>query len=170
MAIYEQDGPCPADLFFYFHLHHQEVSENIKKVDDILGDRKGYMVYGPDHDDRFRYTSIVECLFGSAVGISVANYLADLIPVCVYGETGKKIRIHDIINPKTIADDVYWINELKNVWTFTINGEIDTNHPVTKKDSRKLFFDKDWFVLIDNQETAVEIYLYRKLIFPEVES
>lgn len=109
MAMYEREGYCPNNAFFHYVLSRSAIFEdknsNLRRIYDVLGDRKGYMVYAEKAFDRsFFYSSIVEaCLSDWDFGLEAAYYLKTLVPECVYAEKGKKIVIYDVFSLKGLS-------------------------------------------------------------------
>ena len=159
MAMYENEGYCPNNAF---------ASNMMAK--GILESRTAYMVY---HENDVEYASrrpsIVECLDcgDRSLIVQICSHLQTIFPVCIYPGNGRKIRIHDIVNPHQCASDLVQMGDLdKWNWSFTEHGHANENHPLLSKDSRRIFFNNDWFVMINNhggeEADPVDIYLFHR--------
>lgn len=157
MAMFEKEGFCPNNSL-----------SQITMAKKMLGDRTAYMVYDDKDTEYGSYRStIAECLDcgDEAFIVQVCSHLQAIIPVCIYAEKGRKIRIHDLVSPYQCADDLIQMGDLDRWnWSFTEHGRANEDHPLLSKDSRRIFFNNDWFVMIDNhggEETdTVDIYLF----------
>lgn len=159
MAMFEKEGYCPNNAF----------TSNMR-AKKMLGARTAYMVYYEnDVEYGTKRPNIVECLDcdDENLSVQICSHLQSIIPVCIYAERGRKIRIHDIVNPHQCASDLIQMGELnKWEWSFAVDGRANVDYPVLTKGSRRIFFNNDWFVMIDDhsgeESDPVDIYLFHR--------
>lgn len=153
-AMYEKEGFCPNNSFLHFKIERGETRET-EIIDEILGSRLGYMVYGPGEcDSRFWYSSIVTLLYGEpdSAAIKLAEHLVKLIPECEYAKCGRKIRLHDINAIPTDIHFDYGTRELRFENESTISG------------SKTIIQSPNWLVIVDNHnggDDPIDVYICR---------
>lgn len=177
MAMYENEGSCPSNAFLWYLCEIPEDERELREaINKVLGSRTGYMVY--DRRDMAwgrSWPSIVKVLYGEKktkkldgldssllLAWDVAQHLKRIIPICRYGEEGKKILIHDVLSPQQISDDICYIGGdgfFIPKWGFSRNGYCSTNEPLTTKGNKALFSDDRYLVVIVDKEDLVEIYI-----------
>ena len=143
MAKYEELGYCPDNEFGFC-----KTTENGKRALEILGDRRGYMVY-ETNSVSYKRSYIVSAIAESSgsLGIEIAAHLRCLIPECNYIDNiGKKISCVDVINPALLLGDVICNNKWEN---------IDPNAGIS------LLQDERFLVTIKDEEEAVKIYIFK---------
>ena len=106
MAMFENEGFCPSNSFGFYIREREDKNALSDRVLDILGDRRGYMVYDKDSCSKEAY--VVDMFLGgnTTLGLEVAVILREYDPKCVYAEHGKKILIYDLINPHQMPLEV----------------------------------------------------------------
>ena len=140
MAMHEKEGFCPSNSFLHFKIERGETAE-IGIIDEILGSRMGYMVYGPGEcDSRFWYSSIVTLLYGEPDGaaIKLAEHLVKLVPECEYAKCGRKIRLHDI---NAIPSGIHFDNGAR---------ELRFENGTLANGSKTIIQSPNWLVIVDN--------------------
>ena len=143
MAKYEELGYCPDNEFGFC-----KTTENGKRALEILGDRRGYMVY-ETNSVSYKRSYIVSAIAESSgsLGIEIAAHLRCLIPECNYIDNiGKKISCVDVINPALLLGDVICNNKWEN---------IDPHAGIS------LLQDERFLVTIKDEEEAVKIYIFK---------
>lgn len=146
MAMYEELGYCPSNAFLQYSIHYL-VPANGRCSMELLGDRIGYMVY-LKHRVRYEGWPNVVVLFegdDTLLPIEVATTLAEFIPVCQYGKSGKKIEVEDIINPLQI-EGIRRTNEGKFVGG---NGLV-------------VFENPNFIVGLKNGEDKVKMWIFQR--------
>ena len=100
MAMFEEIGYCPNNAF---GMYSKEKNPNWGRTMEVLGDRRGYMVYTPGGCWK-EESYIVDCILGGkeTLGIEIATVLSVLIPECRYPRVGKKILLTDLVNDLAI--------------------------------------------------------------------
>ena len=148
MAMYENEGFCPNNTFTHYALEKGEnVSKLWTRVQEILGDRPGYMVYTNSNVCYYDTCYVVDALMGatSTMGIEIATTLKLFIPKCKYAECGKKIVVMDCINPYQIPG-------------LYMNGD----EFCCAEDSLELFQDDRYVCGVINGADVVYMYFFKK--------
>ena len=89
MAMYEDLGFCPNNSFTHYAMSRSSIyadeDSGLRIIYDVLGDRKGYMVYANDAiDGSFYWSSIIEAFFSIAVCCSTAGiYESNIVFVSI---------------------------------------------------------------------------------------
>lgn len=148
MAMFENEGFCPNNSFLHYVMEKQEELPEIwERTNELLGDRKGYMVYTEAGCVWHGYCYVVDCLVGatSTIGIEVATHLKTLIPNCKYAETGRKILVTDVINP------------------YQIPGLCMKGETFVSSDGKVVILEDDRYVVgITDEGKAVHLYFFKK--------
>ena len=166
--MFEQDGYCPSNSFNWMFQGMEDPNMAIKLRNEF-GDRIGYMVYAKDEVATAlngEHCSIVEACRNICLAHDLASLLALLIPECVYAETGRKILIHDTINPKQAAREPI-VETSSGRYSFFQNGRADNQHPLTRKGAKYLIQDLRWLLVIDDgngKDDPVDIRIARLTI------
>lgn len=147
MAMYENEGFCPNNSFLRYQLENYEnVPEFWERTREILGDRTGYMVYTENGCSNNDWCYVVDCLVGSTttLGVEVACKLEAMIPDCVYGKTGRKILVTDVISH------------------FQIPGLNRKAEKFSGSDHMYVLEDNRYVVGITEEGEAVHLYFFKK--------
>lgn len=161
MAMYENDGYCPAISFFFYQSEviakaNKNARELWHKNIELLGDRIQYMMYSKTgYLSTGEYPSIVEFLNTNG-SYEFVKKLKKLFPICKYPEFGKKILITDVQTPYLIPDTMRTGFEHTSVEM--PNGERVYFNPYSKIWIR---CNCKYLAAIDNEHTLVHIYLYK---------
>ena len=176
MAYFESmkcESKYPEGAFFYHcpacgeeivRFPQERKNPFVKKVTALLG-RTGVwamMAYDPREMIYGRkYSTITDILLGGdgALAINLATLLnAAIIPN--NPEKIRMIRIRDVLNPRALADDIYYDVFGLDDWAFyNANGEHCKEHPITFKDGRRILFDDRYVVIMEDHQDGGEIVL-----------
>lgn len=122
MAMYEtQGGFCPSNSFSFF-MDSRKGNVLSKRTFEILGDRRGYMVYDQAFTAKEPYIVDMFLHGETTLGLEIAVILREYIPVCIYAEQGRKILIHDVINTSQIPSEAIKYEDHRYV-VGLLNGE-----------------------------------------------
>lgn len=157
MAMYVNRGYCPNDAFWQYEAHSENISPHWEKTEQLLGDRIGYMVYSENGYKHKGECYIVDALMGATgtLGIQIAAVLKQLIPTCIYSKQGCPIVCTDVINPNQILAKG---NAESGKWRYLITER----KTCSGQEAQGLYEDERYFVLIQEHEGEVHIYLCKK--------
>lgn len=157
MAMNENKSYCPCDMFDLRATQYDYVSPHWKETQQLLGDRIKYMSYERSGKPCGEEYYIVDALVAAkgTLGIQVAAALKQLIPTCVYAETGCPIVCTDIINPDQILSKGKMVS---GRWTYIGNERKTCSGQV----AMSLYEDERYMIVIQEGEGEVQIFLYRK--------
>ncbi len=150
MAMYENLGFCPSNSFTtYFQTGERApLFDKAQKALNLLGDRKGYMVY-EGCSPNYNLPYIVDAICGATgtLGLQICAALEYLIPDCKYAVNGRKIRCHDVISPFDIPE---------------VSQETNERYLRFPSSSTVLMEDERYLAGVINNSDSVDIYLYQK--------
>lgn len=148
MAMFENLGYCPTNDFLHYEMEEKEIPKIWEDAKRTLGDRTGYMVYDKESCKHDGWCYAVDCLVGctSYLGFYIAKKLKEMIPVCKYGETGRKILLTDVLDPYKIPG-----------LCFT-----ESDHRYAFSQDLSVREDDRYVVGIRDEGEAVQLYFYRK--------
>ena len=135
MAMFESEGYCPSNSLFHVLLAMQDQDKAVE-IQKLFGDRTGYMVYA-EHEVAFvgETNSLALAIKNDPdFGLRLANLLAQLIPVCEYTKSGRKILIHDVVSPYQAAGED--LLESEDGFSFYENGMGNIHKPIKRKGSK----------------------------------
>ncbi len=153
MAMYEDLGFCPNNQFLSYQVHEDPVPEIWDRTKEILGDRKGYMVYTEAGDNYNGWCHVVDCLVGakSTIGVEIASLLRTMIPHCEYAKTGRKILVTDVINPHQIP--CIYREYIGNTEKF-----------MSCDDSMHIFEDERYVCGVTDEGESIHMYFFKKYV------
>ncbi len=163
MGIYDKEGYCTCFESYAMKLEDQK---RAKKLLDLIGQRKAFIVYD---EGMLRYggrSSIVKLLLNDANSEKIAFTLGIMIPEAYIGSNvdeksiGKKILVKDVLNPEYIPG-VHCLTG--KTWSFlNSEGGLNVNRPIfSEKDGKRVLFCSDKFVaVLENEEEQVVVWIF----------
>ena len=166
MARYENLGYCPHNSFCNYRDYNLPGNPLAMQ---IMDGRTAEMYYPPNDKALTNDISIVSAMLGGdgSLGVQIACFCKFNMPTRDFkeGDTLKPIRIHDVLNPRIIHPDLYCEDMATcSGWSFSVDGLVHKDSPVTYLDGLFLLEDEDYLVAIkDNkEEIGIDIWIFQK--------